>query len=140
MRLHAIRPADYEHRVVKHLQGTLHLSGKIHMPRRVEQCHLPVTHRDPRLLGKNRNAALALLHVVVEVRILMIHPSGCLDRARAIEQCLRQRRLPGIHMRHKPHYHDRTSAPSSVTSTMISHCADGLPSAVYTSHSFLLST
>ena len=41
---------------------------------------------------------------------------------------------------HYSAYQHRTSCPSSVTSTMISHCADGSPSSVYTSQSLSEST
>ena len=41
---------------------------------------------------------------------------------------------------HYSAYQHRTSCPSSVTSTIISHCADGSPSSVYTSQSLSEST
>ncbi len=53
VRLHAVRAADDEHRVVEHLKRALHFCGEIYMSRRVEQRYLRMRQRKLRLLGRS---------------------------------------------------------------------------------------
>ena len=70
--LHAVRAADDEHGVVEHLQRALHLARKIDVAGRVQQRKLDVAERQHGLLRKNRDAALALLHVGIEKGVLVV--------------------------------------------------------------------
>ena len=99
VRLHTVRAADDEHRIIEHLQRALHLGGKVHVPRRVEQCDRRVAERHARLPRKDRDAARTLERVRVHVRIFMVDTAEVADRARAVEQRLGQRRLPGVDVR-----------------------------------------
>ena len=102
MRLHAVRAADDEHRIIEHLQRALHLGGKVHVPRCVEQCDRRVAERHARLPRKDRDAARTLERVRVHVRIFMVDTAEIADRARAVEQRLGQRRLSGVDVRQDP--------------------------------------
>ena len=99
VRLHAVRAADDEHGIVEHLQRALHLGGKVHVARRVEQRDRRVAQRQARLPRKDRDAARTLERVRVQVRVFVVHAPEVADRARAVEQRLGQRRLPGVHVR-----------------------------------------
>ena len=73
MSLHPISPADYEHRVVQHLQCPLHLRRKVHMTRRVEECHESIAQRKDRLLRKDRDAPGALKREGIKKGITVVH-------------------------------------------------------------------
>ena len=70
--LHAGRPAHDDERVVEHLQRPLRLGREIDVARRVEQLQLPVFDRQPRLLGEDGDAPLALERAGVEKRVPVI--------------------------------------------------------------------
>lgn len=55
------------------------------------------------LLGKDRDAAAALLRVGIEKRIPVVDAPEGADDARLIEHGLRQRRLARVHMGKQPH-------------------------------------
>ena len=99
VRLHAVRAADDEHRIIEHLQRALHLGGKVHVSRRVEQCDSRVAERHARLPRKDRDAARTLERMRVHVRVFMVDAAEIADRARAVEQRLGQRRLSGVDVR-----------------------------------------
>ena len=98
MRLHAVRAADDQNGAVHHLQGTLHLRGKVHVSRRVQQRDMGIRQGQQRLLGEDGDAALPLLHIVVEIRIAVVNAPHGAQRAALIEQRLAQRGLSGIHV------------------------------------------
>ena len=79
MPLHTICSVDHQDRIIQHLQGTLHLSRKIHMPRCIQKCHLAVTKLKHCLLGKNRNPPLSFQRVVIKERIPMIYTPRLTD-------------------------------------------------------------
>ena len=99
VRLHAVRAADDEHGVIKHLQRALHLGGKVHVARRVEQRDRRVAQRQARLPREDRDATRTLERVRVQVRVFVVHAPEVADGARAVEQRLGQRRFPGVHVR-----------------------------------------
>ena len=74
MPLHAVCAADDKYRIIQYGERPLHLRGEVHMPRRIQKRYAPVRLYDSRLLGKNRNAALPLLRIIVQVGILMVYP------------------------------------------------------------------
>ena len=75
MPLHPVRSADYQQRIVQHLQSPLHLCAEIHMSRRVQQRDAQALPRNLRLLGKNRDSPLALQCKGIQKGIPMVHPA-----------------------------------------------------------------
>ena len=69
------------------------------MARRVEQRDRRVAQRQARLPREDRDAARTLERVRVQVRVFVVHAPEIADGARAVEQRLRQRRFPGVHVR-----------------------------------------
>ena len=70
--LHAVAAADDEHCVVEHRQRALHLGGEIDVARRVKQRELLIARKQHCLLGKDRDAALALELVGVEEGVAVV--------------------------------------------------------------------
>ena len=70
--LHAVAAADDEHCVVEHRQRALHLGGEIDVARRVKQRELLIARKQHCLLGKDRDAALALERVGVEEGVAVV--------------------------------------------------------------------
>ena len=99
MALHAVAAADDEHCVVEHRQRALHLGGEIDVARRVKQRELLIARKQHCLLGKDRDAALALLRVSVEKSVRMVDAAQTPKRAGGIEKRLGERRFPGVHVR-----------------------------------------
>ena len=98
MPLHAVRAADHQHRAVQHRQCPLHLGGKVHMPRRIQQRNGAVPYLQHRLLGKDGDAPLALHIVRIQERIPVIHPPQAADSAGTVEQRLGKGGLSRVHM------------------------------------------
>ena len=72
MALYAVAAADDEHCVVEHRQRALHLGGEIDVARRVKQRELLIARKQHCLLGKDRDAALALERVGVEEGVAVV--------------------------------------------------------------------
>ena len=103
MPLHARRAAHDQHGAVEHLQRPLHLGGKIDVAGGIEQRQRAARQGQDGLLGKDRDAAAALLRVGIEKRIPVVDAPEGADDARLIEHGLRQRRLARVHMREQAH-------------------------------------
>jgi len=103
MPLHARRAAHDQHGAVEHLQRPLHLGGKIDVAGGIEQRQRAARQGQDGLLGKDRDAAAALLRVGIEKRIPVVDAPEGADDARLIEHGLRQRRLARVHMREQTH-------------------------------------
>ena len=103
MPLHARRAAHDQHGAVEHLQRPLHLGGKIDVAGGIEQHQRAARQGQDGLLGKDRDAAAALLRVGIEKRIPVVDAPEGADDARLIEHGLRQRRLARVHMREQTH-------------------------------------
>ncbi len=99
--LYAVGTADHKNGEIQHLKRALHLAGKIHMAGRIQQCEGNAGQLQHRLLGKYRDAAFALLRVVIQKRVLMIDPPQTPQRAAGVEHRLRKRRFACVHMRQK---------------------------------------
>ena len=69
----------------------------------IEQRQRAARQRQDGLLGKDRDAAAALLRVGIEKRIPVVDAPEGADDARLIEHGLRQRRLARVHMREQTH-------------------------------------
>ena len=112
LRLHPCDSAKHGDRTVQHAHGSLHLSGKIHMPRGINDVD-PMRNIDGRLvqaivlLGpvtggrrrRDRNAALPLLLHPVRHRISIMHIAHLMDESRVKENTLRCGGFPGINVR-----------------------------------------
>ena len=98
MGLNPVGAADDQHRAVQHRHSPLRLRGEIHMARGVNEDDLPAGRLQNGLLGKNRNAPGPLQLMGVQKRVLMVHPPQSPPGPAAVEQRLRQRRLPRVHM------------------------------------------
>ena len=98
MRLHAVRPADHQHRAVQHLQRALHLCGKIHMPGRVQQRDRRTWQHQFRLFGKNRNPPFAFKRERIQKGIPVIHTAKPFQSACLIKQRFRQSGFAGVNM------------------------------------------
>ena len=73
------------------------------MTRRVQQRQTPAAPFHMGLGGEDRNAALPLQRVKIQSRVSVIHPARPSQQSAAIENGLRQRRLPRVHMGQKAH-------------------------------------
>ena len=97
--LHTIRAAHNENRRIEYRERALRFAGKVHMARRIEKGYGAVFPCESRLLGKDRDAALALLRVSVEKSVRMVDAAQTPKRAGGIEKRLGERRFPGVHVR-----------------------------------------
>ena len=96
--LHAVCAAHNEDRRIEHRERALRFAGKVHMARRIEKGYGAVFPCEPRLLGKDRDAALTLLRVSVEKSVRMVDAAQTPKRAGGIEKRLGERRFPGVHV------------------------------------------
>ena len=96
--LHPVGAADHQDGAVQHLEGALHLSGEIHVSRRVQQGDLHPLQGEHRLLGEDGDAPLPLQRLGVQKGVLVVHPSQLLQPPAVVEQGLRQGGLSCVHM------------------------------------------
>ena len=73
MSLNPISSADDQYRIVKNLQCPLHLRRKVHMTRRVEECHKSIAQRKDRLLRKDRDAPGAFKREGIKKGVTVVH-------------------------------------------------------------------
>ena len=88
MALYAVGSADDQNGTVQHLEGALHLAGKIHMARGVQQGHLHGGQGEDRLLGEDGNAPLPLQGIGVQKSVLMVYPAQFAYRSTDVEHPL----------------------------------------------------
>ena len=98
MALHAVRAADHQHRAVDHPQGALHLAGKIHVARGIQQGDFHPLPGQHGLLGKNGDAPFPLLGVGIQKRVPVIHPAQLAQLARGVQHGLRKRGFSRVHV------------------------------------------
>ena len=98
MALYAVGPADNQNGAVQHLERALHLAGKIHVARGVQQRHLHRGQGKDRLLGEDGDAPLPLQGVGIQEGVLMVHPAQLTQGAAEVEHPLRQGGLTRVHM------------------------------------------
>ena len=91
MALHAVRPADDQHRSVQHLHNTLRFRRKVHVSRRIQQCDLRISQAHLRLMREDRDAACPLHGVGIQKCVTVIYPSQLPNLSCLVEHCLRQR-------------------------------------------------
>ena len=82
--LYAVRSADDEDRVVQYRERALHLRGKVRMTRGVKKRQNRIADGEDRLLGKNRDAALALQRFGVQKGVAVIDATELSQRAACI--------------------------------------------------------
>ena len=97
--LYAVGAADDENGAVQHGERSLHLSGEVHMPRRVQKGKACALHRKQRGFPKDRDAALPFQSVGVEEGVAVVDAPQRAPRARGIEQRLGQGGFARVHMR-----------------------------------------
>ena len=96
--LDPVHAADDQDGIVQHRQGPLHLGGKVHMARGVQQRHLHVPQRQLRLAEKNGNAPLPLQQMAVHGSTAVVHPAQLPQLTGAVEHGLGQGGLSRVHM------------------------------------------
>ena len=96
--LNAIGAADDQHRAVQNPQSPLHLGRKVRVARGVHQREPPVLRLQYGLLGENGNPPLPFQRLGVQKGIPVIHPPQAPPGPALIQQRLRKRGLPRIHM------------------------------------------
>ena len=96
--LHAVRAADDQYRRVQHGERPLRFAGEVHVTGRIEQRHGAVFPREPRLLGKDRDAALPLLRIGVEKGVGVINSAEPPQLAGGIEHRFGERRFSRVHV------------------------------------------
>ena len=100
--LHAVRPADNEHRVVQHRQRPLHLRAKVSVPGGIQQCQGSMGQGQPCLLGKDGDPPAALQGMGVQESISMVYPPGLPQRPGPHQHSFGQGGLAAVHMGHQP--------------------------------------
>ena len=99
--LHAVVGAHNHNRVVQRAQRALRLGRKIDMPRRIHEHDVGIAMIEYGLRREDRNAALALDRVSVQMRIAIVHAAALADATRVEQHGFGQRGLAGIDMRHR---------------------------------------
>ena len=137
MALHAVRSTNHQHCIIQHLERALHLAGKIHMARGVQQGNLHAGPLHHCLFGKNGNTPFPFHGVGIQKGILVIHPSQGFNGSRTVQKPFRQGCFACIYMGQKPHrnafvslgllLHNQTPAlpyqVNSIQYTIIGHCS-----------------
>ena len=100
--LNALDGAHHHHGIVHHRQRALHLGGKVGVARRIHQIPCVAVIVEARLIGKYRNAALALDGMAVHERVLVIHAATGAQRVGMIEDLLGKRGFARIDVRQNP--------------------------------------
>ncbi len=96
LRLDALRGVDEEERPLAGLQGARDLVAEVDVPRGVDQVQIVIAPADSHRLGLDRDPALAFeLH---RIEHLLAHVALG-DRARQLEDAIRERRLPVVDVR-----------------------------------------
>ena len=122
--LHAIVGAHNQNRVVERTQRALRLGRKIDMPRCIHEHDVGIAMVEHSLRRENRNAALALDRVSVQMRIAIVHATALANATRVEQHGLGQRGLAGIDMRQDSN--DRLLRHGSPLIASPSHAATGV--------------
>ena len=99
LRLHAFHAADHEHRSVQRPERALHLGGKIHMARRVDQVDADVLPGEADTAGLDGDAAPLLDGQAVGVRGAAVHAALAADGPALQKHLLGEGGFSGVHMR-----------------------------------------
>ena len=75
MSLHAVRSADHQQGIIKHLESTLHFRAEIHMSGRIQQRDIQPLPGNLRLLGKDRDPPLPLQRKIIKKGVPVVHPA-----------------------------------------------------------------
>ena len=102
LRLHTGNSVKAGHRAVEHTQRALHLSGKVHVARRIDDVDALVLPGAGRRGRRDRDAALLLLLHPVHGRGAFVHFADAVGDARIKQNALGRRRLTGVDVRHDP--------------------------------------
>src|SRR5688572_5900016 len=104
LRLYAGHGIEQRHGTVEHAQGTLHLDGEVHVPRRVDDVDavldvVPLPEAGGRGRGDRDAALLLLLHPVHRGRAI-VDLADLVALPRVVKDALGRSRLPGIDVGH----------------------------------------
>ena len=88
MRLHTVRSADHQHRIIQHRHYPLHFRGKIRVTGGIQQGYPGLLRGKPGLLGKNGNAPRPLQTMGIQIGVLMVHPPQFLNGSGGIKHGL----------------------------------------------------
>ena len=122
--LHAIVGAHHQNRVVQGTQRALRLGRKIDMAGSIHEHDVGIAVVEHGLRRENRDAALALDRVSVQMRIAIVHAATLANAARVEQHGLGQRGLAGIDMRQDSN--DRLLRHGSPLIASPSHAATGV--------------
>ena len=73
MPLHPVRPVNYQNCVVQNLQRPLHFRRKVHVSRRIKERYLTFPESKYCLFGEDRDTAVPLKLICVQICIFMVH-------------------------------------------------------------------
>ena len=121
--LHAIVGTHNQNRIVERAQCALRLGRKIDMPRCIHEHDVGIAMVEHGLRRENRNAALALNLVRIQMRIAIVHAAALANATRVEQHGLGQRGLAGIDMRQDSN--DRLLRHGSPLIASPSHAATG---------------
>ncbi len=91
---------EHRHRAVENAQRTLHLGGKVHVARRIDDVDADVFPHAGGGSRRDRDAALLLLLHVIHGRRAFMHFADAVRDARIEEDALCRCRLSGVDVRH----------------------------------------
>ena len=122
--LHAIVGAHNQNRIVERAQRALRLSRKIDVAGCIHEHDVGIAVVEHGLRREDRNAALALDRVRIQVRIAIVNAAALANAARIEQHGLGQRGLAGIDMRQDSN--DRLLRHGSPLIASPSHAAKGI--------------
>ena len=122
--LHSIVGAHNQNRIVERAQRALRLGRKIDMTWCIHEHDVGIAMLEHGLRREDRNAALALDRVSVQVRIAIVHAAALANATRVEQHGLGQRGLAGIDMRQDSN--DRLLRHGSPLIASPSHAATGI--------------
>ncbi len=99
MGLHTILRIDQQDGQIKDLEAAFHFCRKVDMAGRIDHIDLASVPLKAGLFRIDRNAPLALLHVIIEHRVLMIDPACFFYFMAGIQHAFDACRFAGIDMR-----------------------------------------
>ena len=124
MPLHAVVGAHNQNRIVECAQRALRLGRKIDVAGRIHKHDVGIAVVEHGLRREDRNAALALDRVSVQMRIAIVHAAALANATRVEQHGLGQRGLAGIDMRQDSN--DCLLRHGSPLITSPSHAATGV--------------
>ena len=89
MTLDTFNAAHHKNSIIQHRKSSLHLGAEICMARCIHQSEFLFSHVKSGLFGKHRDTAVSFHRVIVQKRVLLIHPSHLSGGTGEIKDSLR---------------------------------------------------